>query len=246
MAAPSTSEKDPDLPRRLMQWFTDHLVRMVLDHDEIVRQLKTTGTVTLNPKSYPNLDQVKKKARSHLKQGLSDRAFDKWVEKRCVDFYAPHYKELLADLKRQAPAMTRLAMRKWLDQWADRFNETCADGWHHFGNHFSLCAELTDVWPAKACPAYPKVEAALMQNGQAVTTEAVSLGGEPTWIQDPEVPICPGCDGDMALVMELKALPREVAERLETGGAYTFGDVGTVWLFGCQNCLKFETLWQCY
>lgn len=58
------------------------------------------------------------------------------------------------------------------------------------------------------------------------------LGGEPAWIQYPEVPACPSC-----------AQPMPLAAQLAESGA-NFG-TGDAYAFACPGCRTAVFLWQC-
>ncbi|MFD0564354.1 hypothetical protein ACFQ2M_21825 [Kitasatospora saccharophila] len=65
--------------------------------------------------------------------------------------------------------------------------------------------------------------------------EAGRVGGTPGWLQDPEIPSCPGC-----------ASPMEFAAQLENDDTgINFGDDGRGYLFTCRPCTRAAFLWQC-
>ncbi|MFC8719642.1 hypothetical protein [Kitasatospora sp. NPDC057198] len=65
--------------------------------------------------------------------------------------------------------------------------------------------------------------------------EVGRVGGAPDWIQDPEIPACPGC-----------AAPMEFAAQLENDDTgINFGDDGLGYLFTCRPCVRAAFLWQC-
>ena len=64
------------------------------------------------------------------------------------------------------------------------------------------------------------------------------LGGEPTWIQNPEYPRCPGCADTMRFVLQLDSL------HFTTGLTWEWGSDGIVYVFWCTACSMSATLWQ--
>jgi hypothetical protein len=61
------------------------------------------------------------------------------------------------------------------------------------------------------------------------------FGGEPTWIQNDETPICPNCPaGPMRFVAQLDPGPHQ----------FNFGDYGRAYLFDCSLCSAAAWLWQ--
>jgi hypothetical protein len=65
------------------------------------------------------------------------------------------------------------------------------------------------------------------------------IGGEPTWIQSPEYPACPGCQRTMRFLLQLDSL------RFADGRGWLWGSGGILYAFWCDTCSLSATLWQC-
>lgn len=61
------------------------------------------------------------------------------------------------------------------------------------------------------------------------------IGGEPDWIQDPNVPNC-SCGKPMDFYAQLDSL----------GDAYVLGDCGMIYVFVCSDCLETKSVLQSY
>jgi hypothetical protein len=80
------------------------------------------------------------------------------------------------------------------------------------------------------------------------------LGGEPTWIHNDEMPICPFCDNKMIFVAQIDSLDqlrtagfaRYRANGDEETASYMFGDVGLIYVFFCFECNETNSIFQCY
>lgn len=111
-----------------------------------------------------------------------------------------------------------------------------------FTNDLEYSADFSEAWEIKKWPALPIVTTASSSGGISLPEDFVRLGGDPEWLQDDSVPICPECDRDMVLLIQIKSLPR-IASHPELE-AYCFGDMGTFYVFNC--CNTFTTLEQCH
>ena len=58
------------------------------------------------------------------------------------------------------------------------------------------------------------------------------VGGEPDWLQAPEVPVC--CGTPMLFYGQLDSL----------GGEYCIGDMGMLYIFFCQSCCSSRSIMQ--
>jgi hypothetical protein len=63
-------------------------------------------------------------------------------------------------------------------------------------------------------------------------------GGEPTWIQDPEYPQCPGCPRRMHFLAQLDSLD------FADGSQWLWGSGGIAYILWCDPCRISATLWQ--
>lgn len=80
------------------------------------------------------------------------------------------------------------------------------------------------------------------------------LGGEPNWIQEPEVPVCPDCGIPMTFVGQIDSIEQmkythnnSLTFTLPTSKIlYDFGDAGMLYLFYCFYCSHTESVFQCY
>jgi hypothetical protein len=78
------------------------------------------------------------------------------------------------------------------------------------------------------------------------------LGGEPDWIQGPEVPFCADCDVPLTFVAQVDSVEHESDKnplaRPAIGGErdYMFGDVGMIYVFFCFSCCTPYSVHQCY
>ena len=62
------------------------------------------------------------------------------------------------------------------------------------------------------------------------------LGGEPTWIQQPEHAECDTCHEQMTFYGQLDSINDD----------FVIGDAGIVYLFVCFDCVKTKAILQCY
>jgi hypothetical protein len=148
-------------------------------------------------------------------------------------------KQLLDDLRKKAPAMTRERFKPWLETWMEKMRDADVADLIYLDLHFQFTAKLDEVWPVRRCPAYAKIDAVASFQQQPLPASFLQLGGKPKWVQDEDIPICPGCDRDMQLVVQLTS-PYEhpLAAKLQS---FHFHDAGRLYLFGCQDCGNYAT-----
>jgi hypothetical protein len=60
------------------------------------------------------------------------------------------------------------------------------------------------------------------------------LGGNPDWLQGPDVPACPDCKAPMSFYGQLDSV----------GDAMTIADVGMVYVFVCFDCNETKSVLQ--
>lgn len=118
--------------------------------------------------------------------------------------------------------------------------------YNQLSNHFSLVSNFSKAWPESDSIPLQSLTASVNCGRMKLPKEFCKFGGEPDWIQDEKVPVCPSCDGDMAMLLQLKSLPRTVTEREPSLAAYTFGDSGNFYVFCCPSCGEYDTAWDCY
>jgi uncharacterized protein YwqG len=76
------------------------------------------------------------------------------------------------------------------------------------------------------------------------------LGGQPTWVQSPEVPECPECKASMSFVAQLDSIEHDAdynphaIDCLSDEQQYMFGDVGMLYVFVCFNCNETKSVLQ--
>ena len=112
-------------------------------------------------------------------------------------------------------------------------------------DHFARFADYSKAWDTSSSCEFPQLPLELIQS-LPDAEKFVQVGGEPTWIQDPQPPICRRCDRDMALVFQLGSLPKDVRDRDERLAPYHFADSGIHYLFGCKDCGEYENMLQYY
>lgn len=64
------------------------------------------------------------------------------------------------------------------------------------------------------------------------------IGGEPTWIQDPDYPHCPGCQHRMHFLAQLDSLDFSSRQWL-------WGSGGIAYIMWCDPCRTSAAFWQC-
>lgn len=153
----------------------------------------------------------------------------------------------LAAVKKAGPNLTRT---KFFELY-----EACGPGddqdvdyldYPVFDDHWVLVADFSEAWDMPATPALPRITAKAAIRKIRLPDDFISLGGTPDWIQNERFPICPKCDCDMVLFLQLKSLPYEITKKDEALMAYTFGDAGNFYLFHCPKCGTHKTSWECY
>jgi len=77
------------------------------------------------------------------------------------------------------------------------------------------------------------------------------LGGEPTWDQADETPICPLCKETMSFVGQIDSIEHDSKDNphridcLSGEQQFMFGDVGMIYVFFCFSCCQVKTVFQC-
>jgi len=82
--------------------------------------------------------------------------------------------------------------------------------------------------------------------------QRTKLGGEPDWIQTPELPFCADCEAPMTFVAQIDSVEHESDKNPLAKPAvgreqdYMFGDVGMIYVFFCFSCCATQSIYQCY
>jgi len=77
------------------------------------------------------------------------------------------------------------------------------------------------------------------------------LGGEPIWVQQPEVPKCSECKLAMTFIAQIDSMEHDephnpnVVSNSSGQQQYMFGDVGMIYVFMCFWCMETKSLVQC-
>jgi uncharacterized protein YwqG len=77
------------------------------------------------------------------------------------------------------------------------------------------------------------------------------LGGEPDWVQHPEVPKCRDCTRPMTFVAQIDSMEHDEPHNPYAIGClsgqqqYMFGDVGMIYVFMCFGCMETKSILQC-
>jgi uncharacterized protein YwqG len=77
------------------------------------------------------------------------------------------------------------------------------------------------------------------------------LGGEPDWVQRPEVPKCSACKQPMTFVAQIDSMEHDekhnphAIDCLSRQQQFMFGDVGMIYVFVCFGCTKTKSVVQC-
>ena len=77
------------------------------------------------------------------------------------------------------------------------------------------------------------------------------LGGEPDWVQAPEIPKCRGCKQPMTFIAQIDSIEHDEAHNpnaidcMSGRQQYMFGDVGMIYVFLCYGCLETKSVFQC-
>lgn len=103
-------------------------------------------------------------------------------------------------------------------------------------DHWVLIADFKEVWDMPSVAPLPLVTTQAKFGKVSLPDDFCVLGGTPDFIQNERYPICPGCDADMVLLLQLKSLPYEITSEVKALEAYTFGDAGNCHIFICPSC----------
>jgi hypothetical protein len=71
------------------------------------------------------------------------------------------------------------------------------------------------------------------------------FGGEPTWIQEPSIPICPDCHHAMSFVGQIDSID-QLPENKNIIEDYMFGDCGMIYVFFCFDCSTTNSVFQSF
>ena len=77
------------------------------------------------------------------------------------------------------------------------------------------------------------------------------LGGEPDWVQHPQVPKCSACKHPMMFVAQIDSIEHDekhnphAVDCLSGKQQYMFGDVGMIYVFMCSTCMATKSFIQC-
>jgi uncharacterized protein YwqG len=76
------------------------------------------------------------------------------------------------------------------------------------------------------------------------------LGGEPDWVQNPEIPKCRECKQPMTFVAQIDSMEHDESYNphavncLSGQQHYMFGDVGMIYVFLCFECMATKSVVQ--
>ena len=76
------------------------------------------------------------------------------------------------------------------------------------------------------------------------------LGGEPDWVQHPEIPKCRECKQSMTFVAQIDSIEHDDSHNphaidcLSGKQHYMFGDVGMIYVFLCFECMETKSVVQ--
>ncbi|MDB6121747.1 MAG: hypothetical protein JWQ71_740 [Pedosphaera sp.] len=77
------------------------------------------------------------------------------------------------------------------------------------------------------------------------------LGGEPDWVQSPEIPECSDCKQPMTFIAQIDSMEHDekhnphAIDCLSRQQQYMFGDVGMIYVFMCFSCMTTKSVVQC-
>jgi hypothetical protein len=159
----------------------------------------------------------------------------------------PQYIEaFLAEVKKAGEKLTRTKFFKIYEACAppkkveaDYFDYAVLD------DHWNA-ADFREAWGSFEADPLPRIATKATFGRLPLPDDFCVLGGTPDWIQEEKFPICPKCDRDMALFLQLKSLPYEITKNNEPLSTYTFGDAGNFYLFRCATCDTYKNSWECY
>src|SRR5437867_445477 len=69
------------------------------------------------------------------------------------------------------------------------------------------------------------------------------LGGDPDWVQHPEVPKCSECKQPMSFIAQIDSMEHDekhnphAIDCMSNLQQYMFGDVGMIYIFMCMGCI---------
>ena len=74
------------------------------------------------------------------------------------------------------------------------------------------------------------------------------LGGKPDWIQFENVIKCDCCKKEMTFIGQIDSIDYSdhYSKISLSNERYMFGDVGMIYIFFCFECLKSQSVFQCY
>ena len=138
--------------------------------------------------------------------------------------------------------MTRTEFWELMEEFGDKAETMNLQGeFALLSTHLSLCADFTEVWDVTESPPYPALRSAISLGAVDLPKDFIRIGGD-TGECAMTAPICPSCDRDMAIVVQLDSLPRSLVSDSPALQAFTFGDMWQLCVFGCQDCWEFEAL----
>ena len=153
----------------------------------------------------------------------------------------------LEEVKKAGESLTRTKYlelfeqgRPPLDADTDYFEYDVLD------DRFALVANFSEAWQIPEVEPLPRITTTSKCGKVKLPDDFCTLGGTPDWIQNERFPICPQCDADMILFLQLKSLPYELTKKREDLAAFTFGDAGNFYLFQCPACDTYKTSSECY
>ena len=101
-------------------------------------------------------------------------------------------------------------------------------------DYFSACADFSLAWDTAPTVTFPQLSAEMLLRTISVYENFIQVGGKPEWIQNADTPMCPCCERDMALLIQLDSLPREVRKKNPEMNEIHFADSGRIYVFCCK------------
>ena len=129
-----------------------------------------------------------------------------------------------------------------LEQYNSEAGGDCGgppDEAHTVLEYFLERADFSEAWETEPVIPFPEVPEDVLLN-TLKKNRFLKIGGKPEWIQYPNNPICPDCDRNMALLIQLKSLPDELRKQHPSLSEMSFADGGIVYLFHCKDCGQFD------
>jgi hypothetical protein len=156
--------------------------------------------------------------------------------------------DFLAAVKEAGQSLTRVKFFELFDSCAPPDDDDDIDYFDYdvLSDLWTLGANFGEAWTIPAPEPLPRITTTAKFHEQSLPDDFCSLGGTPEWIQEEKYPICPQCDNDMVLFLQLKSLPFELTRVTKALDAFTFGDAGNFYIFHCVKCATHKISCECY